>query len=126
MCALVACMVSPLLAQAQTLTVAKFNIGGEGSHDYITAEAGTGRVFVSRATHVMVVDGRSGKVIGDILNTQQVHGILLHTQTNHGFTTNRGDSSVTMFDLNTLAFIKKVSIKVGGLDGIMVTNGSRL
>lgn len=107
------------IAQAQTFKVEKYNIGGEGGHDYIVAEPGTGRVFVSRGTHVMVIDGRTGKVIGDIPNTPRVHGVGLAPKSNHGFTTNAGDSSVTMFDLKTLAFIKKTSVKVGGLDGIM-------
>jgi len=110
---------APGLAHAQTFTVEKFSIGGEGSHDYIVAEAGTGRVFVSRGTHMMVVDGATGKVIGDIPDTPGVHGVGLAKKENHGFTTNRGDSSVTMFDLKTLAFIKKIPMKVGGLDGIM-------
>ena len=35
-------------AGAQTFKVAKYNIGGEGGTDYVTAEAGTGRVFVAR------------------------------------------------------------------------------
>ena len=118
-CTLAAAIAVSNAAQAQTFKVEKFAIGGEGSHDYITAESGTSRLFISRATHVMVVDGTSGKVIGDIPNTPQVHGIALIAKTNHGFTTNRGDSSVTMFDLKTLAFVKKVNIKVGGLDGIM-------
>ncbi len=121
---LVACLLAPLAAHAQTFKVEKFSIGGEGGHDYITADPGTGRLFISRATHVMMVDGASGKVIGDIPNTPQVHGILLVAKTNHGFTTNRGDSSVTMFDLKSLAFIKKVRINVGGLDGIMFDDGT--
>src|SRR5450756_2024027 len=66
---------APGLAHAQTFTVEKFSIGGEGGHDYIVAEAGTGRVFVSRGTHVMVVDGATGKVIGDIPDTPRVHGV---------------------------------------------------
>src|SRR4051812_29122803 len=106
-------------ANAQTFTVQKYEIGGTGGTDYITAEAGTGRVFVSRQTHVMVVDANTGKVLGDILDTPRVHGIGLAPKYNHGFTTNGGDSSVTMFDLKTLAFIKKIPVKVGGLDGIM-------
>jgi len=48
-----------------------------------------------------------------------MHGIGLAAKWNHGFTTNAGDSTVTMFDLKTLAFIKKIPVKVGGLDGIM-------
>ena len=109
----------PALSGAQTFHVEKYNIGGEGGTDYVTAEPGTGRVFVSRGTHVMVVDGATGKVLGDIPNTPRMHGIGLAPKYNHGFTTNAGDSSLTMFDLKTLAFIKKIPVKVGGLDGFM-------
>jgi hypothetical protein len=116
---LAAALATPSAGQAQTFKVQKFNIGGDGGTDYLVAEPGTGRVFVSRQTHVMVVDGPTGKVLGDIPNTPRVHGIGLAPKYNHGFTTNGGDSSVTMFDLTTLAFIKKTPIKVGGLDGIM-------
>jgi hypothetical protein len=107
------------VAHAQTFKVAKFNIGGEGGTDYVTAEPGTGRVFVSRGTHVMVVDGNTGKVIGDIPDTPRMHGVALAPSSNHGFTTNAGDSTVTMFDLKTLAPIKKIKVSQGGLDGIM-------
>jgi len=110
---------SPFAAGAQNFTVQKYNIGGEGGTDYVMAEPGTGRVFVSRGTHVMVVDGPTGKVIGDIPDTPRMHGIALAAKSNHGFTTNGGDSTVTMFDLKTLAFIKKVKVPTGGLDGIM-------
>ena len=84
----------------------------------MTVEPATGRVFVSRGTHVMVVEGATGKVLGDIPDTPGVHGAGLVTKAGHGFTTNGGDQTVTMFDLKTLAVIKQ--IKVGpGLDGIM-------
>src|SRR5579859_8284153 len=105
-------------AAAQQFKVQKYSIGGEGGTDYLTAEPGTGRVFVSRATHVMVIDGTTGKVIGDIPDTPRVHGIALAPKSNHGFITNGGDSTVTMFDLKTLAVISKISVATGGLDGI--------
>jgi len=67
---------------------------------------------------MMVVDGASGKVVGDIANLPGVHGAALVTSAGHGFTTNSGDQTVTMFDLKTLAVLRQ--IKVGpGLDGIM-------
>jgi DNA-binding beta-propeller fold protein YncE len=112
-------LLSPAVAQAQTFKVARYNIGGDGGTDYVTAEAGTGRVFVSRGTHVMVVDGPTGKVLADIPDTPRMHGVGIAPKHNHGFTTNAGDSTVTMFDLKTLAVIKKIPVKVGGLDGIM-------
>jgi hypothetical protein len=106
-------------AFAQTFKVAKYDIHGEGGTDYVTAEPGSRRVFVSRSTHVMVVDGATGRVLGDIPDTPRMHGVGIAAKHNHGFTTNAGDSTVTMFDLKTLAAIKKIPIKVGGLDGIM-------
>src|SRR5258706_15492504 len=111
-------LAAPSVAQAQSFKVEKFDIKGEGGTDYVAVEAATGRVFVSRATHMMVVEGSTGRVIGDILNTPGVHGAGLATKAGHGFTTNSGDESVTMFDLKTLAVLRQ--IKVGpGLDGIM-------
>ena len=109
---------------AQSFKVAKYSIGGEGGTDYLTAEPGTGRVFVSRGTHVMVVDGATGKVLGDIPDTPRTHGIALAPNSGHGFITNGGDSTVTMFDLKTLAVIKKIPVATGGMDGIMYDESS--
>ena len=111
-------VVLPSIGRAQTFKVEKFDIKGDGGTDYVAVEAATGRVFVSRSSHVMVVEGATGKVLGDIPNTPGVHGAGIATNAGHGFTTNGGDQTVTMFDLKTLAVIKQ--IKVGpGLDGIM-------
>ena len=111
-------LLAPHVAHAQSFKVEKFDIKGDGGTDYVAVEAATGRVFVSRATHMMVVDGATGKVLGDIPNTPGVHGAGIATKAGHGFTTNSGDQTVTMFDLKTLAVLKQ--IKVGpGLDGIM-------
>jgi DNA-binding beta-propeller fold protein YncE len=113
-----ASLAAPSVGHAQTFKVEKFDIKGDGGTDYVAVEPATGRVFVARATHMMVVEGATGKVLGDIPNTPGVHGAGLATKAGHGFTTNSGDQTVTMFDLKTLAVIKQ--IKVGpGLDGIM-------
>ncbi|HYL55753.1 MAG TPA: hypothetical protein VEU73_09275 [Gemmatimonadales bacterium] len=109
----------PGQSPAQTFKVTKLSIGGDGGTDYLTAEPGTGRVFISRGTHVMVVDGRTGQVLGDIPDTPRTHGIALAPKSGHGFITNGGDSSVTMFDLQTVAVIKKIRVATGGMDGIM-------
>jgi hypothetical protein len=117
--ALLLAMLAPAASRAQTFKVAKYNIGGDGGTDYVTAEPGTGRVFVSRSTHVMLVDGATGKVLGDIPDTPRMHGVALAAKWNHGFTTNAGDSTVTMFDLKTLAPLKRIKVPTGGLDGVM-------
>src|SRR5258707_9977841 len=106
-------------AQAPAFKVEKYDIKGDGGTDYVAVEAATGRVFVSRGTHMMVVDGKTGKVVGDIPDTPGVHGAGIATKAGHGFTTNGGNSTVTMFDLTTLAVIKQIKVEQGGLDGIM-------
>jgi DNA-binding beta-propeller fold protein YncE len=114
----IAILATPAVGYGQTFKVEKFDIKGDGGTDYVSVESATGRVFVSRSTHVMVVEGATGKVLGDIPNTPGVHGAGIVTKAGHGFTTNGGDQTVTMFDLKTLAVLKQ--IKVGpGLDGIM-------
>src|SRR5262249_5094959 len=95
------------------------DIKGDGGTDYVAAEAGTRRVFVSPATHMMVVGGTTGKGLGDIMDTPGVHGAGIAPKSGHGFTTNRGNWMVTMFDLKTLAVIKQIKVESGGLDGIM-------
>src|ERR1700682_1630219 len=111
-------LAAPDFGQAQTFKVEKFDIKGDGGTDYVAVEAATGRVFVSRANHMMELEGATGKVLGGTPNTPGVHGAGLATKAGHGFTTNGGDETVTMFDLKTLAVLRQ--IKVGpGLDGIM-------
>ena len=106
----------PAIVSAQYRTE-KFNIGGEGGTDYLNVDPATGRVFISRGTHLMVVDGATGKVVGDIPDTPRIHGIAFaHGK---GFTTNAGDSTVSMFDLGTLAVERKIHAGIDGLDGIM-------
>jgi DNA-binding beta-propeller fold protein YncE len=83
-------------------------LGGEGGWDYLVADPDNHRVFVSRSTHVMVVDVESGKVAGDIPDTSGVHGIALAPDLNRGFTSNGKAGTATIFDLKTLATIGTV------------------
>ncbi|MGH9771160.1 MAG: YncE family protein [Candidatus Acidiferrales bacterium] len=82
--------------------VRRMQVGGEGGWDYLRVDPDTHRLFVSRGTHVMVVDENSGKVIGDIPDTKGVHGIALAPDLGKGFTSNGGAATVTVFDLKTL------------------------
>jgi hypothetical protein len=112
-------LAAPGVGGAQTFKVQKYDIKGDGGTDYVAVEAATGHVFVSRATHMMVVEGNTGKVLGDITPTPGVHGAGIATKAGHGFATNGGDSTVTMFDLKTFAVLKQIKIDSGGMDGIM-------
>jgi YVTN family beta-propeller protein len=91
----------------------KIQIGGDGGWDYLMADGASHRLYISRGTHVTVVDTATGKVVGDIPNTQGVHGIALAPKLNRGFTSNGRDNSVTVFDLKTLKQIQRVSVGKG-------------
>ncbi len=113
-------------AGAQQFVTQKYTIGGSGGTDYLAADPATGRVFVSRGTHVMVVDGMTGQVVGDIPDTPRVHGIAFAPKEGHGFTTNAGDSTLTVFNLSDLSVVKKVHIGTDGADGILYDESSNM
>ena len=83
-------------------------LGGEGGWDYLIVEPQSARLFISRSTHVMVVDLASGKLAGDIPDTAGVHGIALAPELNRGFTSNGKVNTATIFDLKTLAALGTV------------------
>src|ERR1700731_2677661 len=82
--------------------IKKVKLGGEGGWDYLTADADSRRLFISRGTHVMVVNADEGKVLRDIPNTQGAHGIALVADMNKGFTSNGKTGTSTVFDMKTL------------------------
>lgn len=77
-------------------------IGGEGGWDYSTVDSAAHRIYVSHATHVVVVDLATEKVVGEIPDTPGVHGIALAPQLGKGFISNGRGGNVTIFDLTTL------------------------
>jgi DNA-binding beta-propeller fold protein YncE len=85
-----------------------YKLGGDGGWDYLEVDSDSHHLFISRATHVTVVDTDSGKPVGDIPDTPGVHGIALATEFGRGFTSNGREGTVTIFDLKTLNPISKV------------------
>ena len=66
----------------------KIPLGGEGFWDYITFDPATRRLYISRGSRVVVLEVDSGKTVGEIPNTDGVHGIALAPEFNRGFTSN--------------------------------------
>jgi DNA-binding beta-propeller fold protein YncE len=109
----VICLAASSFAAAPGYHVtATYKVGGDGGWDYLTTDASARRVYISRGTHVMVLDADSGKVVGDIPDTQGVHGIALAPDLGRGFTSNGREGTVTIFDIKTLAPIGE-KVKVG-------------
>src|SRR5690242_15692921 len=76
---------APTTLQAQSFSVQKFDVGGEGFFDYLSVDTARNRIFISRGSHIQVVDGATGKAVGDIPNTPRTHGALIVNATNRGF-----------------------------------------
>jgi len=88
--------------------IKKLQLGGEGSWDYLTVDSAARRLYISRSTHVMVIDIDKDKVVGNIANTPGVHGIAIASELNRGFTSNGKANSATIFDLKTLKVLGQV------------------
>ena len=101
----------------------KVAIGGEGGWDYLEVDPAAHHAFISRGSHVMVVD-EDGKVIGDIPDTAGVHGIALAPEFNRGFTSDGQANQVTIFDMKTFKTIGTAPTERGP-DGIVYDPASK-
>jgi DNA-binding beta-propeller fold protein YncE len=90
--------------------VTTYKVGGDGGWDYLTADSDARRLYISRGTHVIVLDADSGKNVGDIADTPGVHGIALAPELGRGFTSNGREGTVSIFDIKTLATSAKVKV----------------
>ncbi|MFL6228246.1 MAG: YncE family protein [Pyrinomonadaceae bacterium] len=90
--------------------VKTYKLGGEGGWDYLLVDSAARRVYISRGTHVMVVDADTGAVVGDIPDTAGVHGIALVPELNKGYTSNGRAGTVTVFDTKTLKTLSTVKV----------------
>ncbi len=85
-----------------------YNVGGEGSWDYVIPDAPTHRLFIGRQNRVMVVDMNDGHLIGEVTGIKGAHGVAVAPGTGHGFATSGNDSSVVMFDLKTYETLARI------------------
>lgn len=87
-----------------------YKLGGEGGWDYLTIDSSARRLYISRGTHVIVIDADSGKQVGEIADTPGVHGIALAPEFNRGFVSNGREGTVSIFDMQTLKTLSKVKV----------------
>lgn len=86
----------------------EYKLGGDTGWDYLTMDANSRRLYISRGTHVQVLNIDSGKLEGDITDLKGVHGIALDQAGNKGYISDGRDNSVVVFDLKTLKQTGKV------------------
>lgn len=112
--AVIALAVTCLAADApQYRLLQRYKLGGEGGWDYVSLDPAARRLYIARATRVMVVDADSGKAVGEVPDTPGVHGVAVVSDLHRGFTSNGRDNSVTVFDLKTLKPEARVNVGEG-------------
>jgi hypothetical protein len=94
-------------------------LGGEGGWDYLAFDSAARRLYVTRATRVVVLDPDSGKVVGEIPNLSGVHGVALATDLGRGFISNGRSDKVTVFDLQSLKVLSELKSTGQGPDAIL-------
>lgn len=115
---LMVCSLS-LSAQSNYTIDRKISLPGEGFWDYITVDEQNGRIYQSHNSMAQVVDLKTGQVVGTIPDTKGIHGVAIANDLNKGFTSNGRDTSVTVFDLRTLAIITKIKVTGENPDAIL-------
>ena len=105
--------------------VKKIPVGGEGGWDYLSFDDASRRLYIARATRVIVIDVDRATVVGEIRNTPGVHGIALAPELSRGFTSNGTAGSVTIFDLKTLKELGQTKTTGANPDAILYDPASR-
>ncbi len=97
------------------------HLGGQGGWDYVTVDPVAKRIYIPRSTHVMVLDQKTGKVIGDIPGLKEIHGVAVAHEFNRGFITgneSEKEGTIYVFDLKTLKVTEAINSKSFDTDSL--------
>jgi DNA-binding beta-propeller fold protein YncE len=106
-------------ADAANAVVQRWKLGGPGGWDYLTLDAAARRLYVTRGDRVVVLDADSGKSVGEIANTDGVHGVALAPELGRGFASNGRSNSITVFDIKTLKTLQEIKVDAQNPDAIL-------
>ena len=98
----------PAFGQGSYVQVADIKVGGPlpAQWDYLSADAGSKRLYVSHGTEVVVIDTATDQVIGRIADTPGVHGIAVGD--GKVFTSNGRENKVSVVDPKSFATSMKI------------------
>ena len=86
----------------------KLHVGGEGRWDYALFDPSTKLLFITRQTHVQVVNPDGGKIVADLKGMRGNHGVALVPDKGRGFVSDGQANAVVVFDLKTYKEIGRV------------------
>ena len=107
--ALAACtLAASAFAQQPYRVVDHWKIGGTGGWDYLLADPGAHRLYVTHGPRVEILDTDTGKVVGAITGLKGTHGVALDEDGKLGYISDGGANAVVVFDRKTLATVASI------------------
>lgn len=85
-----------------------WKIGGTGTWDYLLADPGAHRLYVTHNSRVEVLDTDSGKPVGAIAGLKGAHGIALDDTGQFGYISDGVANAVIVFDRKSLATLASI------------------
>jgi len=96
-------------------------LGGDGGFDYLNLDPSTGQLWITRGSHLMVVDVDAGKVVKDITGLSGIHGTAFVG--GKAYVSEGGAGKVSIFDDKTFQKLGEASAGQNP-DGIMYDQAS--
>ena len=90
------------------------SLGGSVEWDNVYFDPTSHRVFIAHGDEVTVVDGRSGKLVGNVPGLEGVHGLATIPELHKGYAVSRGSQVARSFSLTSLRPEKSVPIGRAG------------
>ncbi|MGO9803780.1 MAG: YncE family protein [Steroidobacteraceae bacterium] len=103
----------------------QLSLPGDEGWDYLIYEQGGERLFVSHGSRVLVIDTQKLAVVGEIADTQGVHGIALAPDLGRGYISAGRAGTVVEFDLKTLARLREIKVTGDNPDAILYDPSSQ-
>jgi YVTN family beta-propeller protein len=95
-----------------------WKLGGDGGWDYLLADSGAHRLYITHGTRVEVLDSQTGKSVGAIAGLHGTHGIALDNGGKFGYISDGGGNAVVVFDRSNLSTVAKIAVGTNP-DGIV-------
>jgi YVTN family beta-propeller protein len=102
-----------------------FSLGAPTRWDYTAIDPVRHRLYLSRGTHVQVLQLPSGKPIADIPDTPGVHGFAFAQDLKIGFISNGARDSVTVFDLDSMRATQEIKMTGSNPDALLYEPASQ-
>jgi DNA-binding beta-propeller fold protein YncE len=99
-------------------------LGGAGKWDYLTLDSAAQRLYIARGNRVMVMETRTGKLIGEVPGTNGAHRVVILPDQHQGYVTNGHADNVTPFDLTTLKPLPAITISGKDPDAMLFDKAS--